>query len=130
MKKDRGYHILILTIAVSSALHIFWLSVIKVVVMPSKAEPIKFSKVSFLGPILERGGMEVRVQPKSLSYLEKRYLAGIDSISDRERKRAKPSHARYAGLDRDFDLLNNEKLAYLIDEAVSGLKSEPVYNLE
>lgn len=130
MKNGYGYHIFILAITISAAVHIFWLSVIKVVVMPSRMEPIKFSKVSFLGPILERGSMEVRVQPKSLSYLEKRYLANIDSISGQGNRGAKELKAKYDRLDRDFGLLSNEKLAYLIDEAVSGLKSEPLYSLE
>jgi hypothetical protein len=119
--------ILILAISISLALHIFWLSALKVVVQLPKKEPIKFSKVSFLGPILERGMFEVRIEPRQRDFLEKRYLRSIGRISASAAPAAGRGIYPEEALDDAFFALNNGKMSALIQDAVSGSKLEPDY---
>ena len=116
--------IFILAIFLSFLWHIFWLSIIKVVVIPNRTEPVKFSKVSFLGPILERSAIELRVEPKDRSFLEKRYLSAIKKLPSTETGTGKDLREEP---NKDFDFLHDEKLSGLIDEAVGGPKLEPIW---
>jgi len=123
------YRIFIFAIAVSFAWHIFWLSAVKVIVSPSKIKSVKFSKVAFLGPILTRVAMEVRVEPKVHSFLETRYLTSVKNITAYKPEQLKDLEAK-GDAGRQFYLPDNEKMAYFIDEAVSGGKLEPTYSAE
>lgn len=119
--KDR---IFIFAIFLSLVWHVFWLSIITVTVTPDHAKPIKFSRVSFLGPILERGALEVRIKPKEPSFLEKRYLSGIGNISTQKistpgRKDAWPAE------DLNIKNIADGKLVNLIEDTLSGSKVEP-----
>jgi len=127
-KNGTGYRIFILAMLASLAWHIFWLSVITITA-PTQKAPIKFSKVSFLGPILGRGSMEFRVQPKERSFLEKRYLDKIELSHIKFRSQAKADSDRYEP-NKEFDLLHKDKLTDFIDEAVGGPKLEPAYYIE
>ena len=66
--------VLVAAIVFSVVWHIFWLSAFKVVVVPKVKMAVKFSNVSFLGPILERSVVSVDVKPRERTILEKNYL--------------------------------------------------------
>lgn len=111
--------ILIFAVLVSLAWHVLWLSTIKIVA-PTVREPVKFSKVAFLGPILDRGVMEVRVGQRERSFLENRYLSLMQSVSELK------NHVQGGKFTETRSSRSlNEKLIYLIDEAASGPKIEP-----
>ena len=127
-KNGSGYRIFVLAMLASLMWHLFWLSVITITA-PSQKAPIKFSKVSFLGPILGRGSMELRVQPKERSFLEKRYLNEIEISHLQFKSQTKNRSDKYEPA-KEFDLLHKDKLTDFIDEAVGGAKLEPAYNIE
>lgn len=111
--------------------HLFWISSVAIVVAPDKPSPVRFSRVAFLGPILERGMTEVSIEPRTQTFLEKRYAysAGetyrADSVIN-----IKPSAGKYDGQRRGFFAVENEKLTAVVDEAVSGQKLEPLPVIE
>lgn len=120
------YRILILAIAASFVWHVLWLSVIKVVAAPNSAQTVKFSKISFLGPILAKGSLEVRSEPQLRSILEKRYLSEVGQLPRRQLEELKISGLQYGMRAGPSGLQDDGKLAYAIDEAVAGQKMEPV----
>jgi hypothetical protein len=69
--KDR---ILLYAIIFSAVWHIFWLSMFSVTVTPKIRKPVKFSSVSFLGPILNAGVLSVDIKPRESTAAEARYL--------------------------------------------------------
>ncbi|MBI5143763.1 MAG: hypothetical protein HZA30_01690 [Candidatus Omnitrophica bacterium] len=95
---------------------------ISVVVTPKEANPIKFSKVSFLGPILERGVLEVKIRPRERSLLEKRYISEIKKLNE----------GKIAQMPLETDWLikgrdakgSDTTLTHLIEEALNGSKIE------
>lgn len=119
--KDRIFN---LAIMISIAWHIFWISMVNVVVTSEETNPIKFSKVSFLGPILERGVLELKIRPRERSFLEKRYLLVISKLDEGETAQ----HAYQTNWNIKIDGLkkkNDTKLTHFIEEALGGLKIEP-----
>ena len=120
---------LILAIAVSLAWHLFWMFAVNVVVAPKNTGGVKFSKVSFLGPILERGALEVRVAPSQRTFLERRYLAAAGKmVPVIEEEPEMPSADTLA--ESDIYVSLDAKLAPLIKEAVSASKLEPNYEMQ
>lgn len=117
------YRVLMIAILLSFVWHIFWLSAIKVTSSSGRINTVKFSKISFLGPILTRSPIEARVEPKDKSFLENRYALAAENVSDRKTWRINDAFVKgvFAGTSHP----NNETLAALIDEAVSGPKLEP-----
>ena len=121
--------IFVIAIIASAVWHVFWLSIVTVVSTPKESGVVKFSKVSFLGPILERGALEVRIEPSQRSFLEKRHLDLVESgitahnvpVNDGPIK--EPS-------GKDFFVLSDGKLFGLIKEAVTASKLEPAYDME
>jgi hypothetical protein len=67
--------VLILAIVFSAVWHIFWLSAFKVSVTPKIKRPVKFSSVAFLGPILDRGMLNVDSLKYERTAREAAYLA-------------------------------------------------------
>ncbi len=120
--------VFILAILLSFAWHLFWLSAIKVVVAPPKRAPVKFSKVSFLGPILERGAIELGVRPKERSLLEGRYLNDIGDLAAHTMP-ARSASSEYIPDDR-AGLSIDRAIAVLIEDALSGTKIEPLCSVE
>lgn len=108
--------------------HLFWLSAIKIVTVPGATQPVKFSKVSFLGPILEHGAIELGLKPQDRSFLEKRYPLIMDSMLNWSEQTG-PSGLEY-GVPDDIHFSGDDKLEILIGEAVRGNKLEPVYDTE
>lgn len=116
--------IFLLSILLSLALHIFWLSAITVVA-PKSAGPVKFSKVSFLGPILMRGAIDLRMEPRARSFLEERYFnifnkrTAVRSVQMKEPYVLYVEHARANGDE-------NAKLPGMVAETLAGHKLEPL----
>ena len=69
--------VLISALLLSVVWHVFWLSMINVSVVPKVNKQIKFSGVSFLGPILDRGAMKLSVESRERTTLESRYLSSL-----------------------------------------------------
>lgn len=78
MKKD---HILISAVLFSAMWHIFWLSAFTIAAVPKVEKTVKFSNVSFLGPILEKGVLNVNIKARERTSLENSYLASIATQS-------------------------------------------------
>ena len=123
-----GYRILIIAIAVSLLWHIFWLSAVKIVSSPMPRSPVKFSKVSFLGPILTGVGMEVRASPVSRSMLERRYRKMAGEVFYDEYISGWVPDSKYDGKGPAGG--RDQKLSYIIDQAALGEKLEPDYAAE
>jgi len=121
-------YILILALAISLAWHLLWLSIISISA-PKETAPIKFSNVSFLGPILGRGSVEFRTQPKAHSFLEKRYLGKVSDLSySKESVHLKAADFRYqkpikAYYSADKDFLN------FVDDSLAEPKAHPPVDL-
>ncbi len=122
------YEQIIIFVLISLLWHLFWISSIKIVSNPDNGRPVKFSKVSFLGPLLARGA-ELQARPRESSFLEKRYFASTVSLPDA----AEGSGKSFTdGYDREDDVyhMKDDKMTALIDEALSGPKIEPSYEEE
>ena len=122
------YGIFITAILISIACHIFWLSSVKIIAASPKKQSVKFSKVSFLGPILERGAIELSVQPKDRALLEKRYLSTVGKLRQKGKEPDKmPMH--YGGED-GMNAHDGGRLAPYIEDALSTAKLEPEGGME
>jgi hypothetical protein len=117
MKK---YKILMAAIGISLGWHLFWISAINVVASPIPAKVIKFGKVSFLGPMASRSGMEFKLSPRQRSFLEKRYLSRLDAVA---RGRVASIDSGYA--DYEPKSQAESGIAGFIASAVAGSKAEP-----
>jgi hypothetical protein len=120
------YRVLIFAIFLSFVLHLFWLSAVRVVAAPQGPRPVKFSRVSFLGPLLTKTATEVRITQRPRSFLEERYNALAGDPLDKETGTGLNAPVRYdnaRGSRPNFD----KKIALLVDSAVSGRKLEPAF---
>jgi len=117
MKK---YKILIAAIGISLGWHLFWISAINVVASPIPAKVIKFGKVSFLGPMASRSGMEFKLSPRQRSFLEKRYLSRLDALA-----RGKTISVDFGYIGYDPELQAENGITNFIAAAVEGSKAEP-----
>ena len=117
MKK---YKILIAAIGISLGWHLFWISAINVVASPIPAKVIKFGKVSFLGPMAARSGMEFKLSPRQRSFLEKRYLSRLDAVAQ---GRVISVDSGYAGYEPESQAESG--ITGFIANAVGGSKAEP-----
>jgi len=127
--KNDTYRIFALSILASLLWHLFWLSTIVIVSRPDGAIPIKFSRVSFLGPLLGKGSMVLQARPKESSFLEKRRFETIGRLPKQPGTAANPAIDRYEGGD-DIYHLRDERMVASIDDALSGAKFEPSYDEE
>lgn len=103
--------IFIAALLLSAAWHIFWLSSVKVVMVPEKSEVVRFSKVLSLGPILEKGALEVRMDVGQRPFL--------------------PARGRFIEAPDEGYLhaLSDKKLSGYIIDAVDNPKIEPSYGI-
>jgi hypothetical protein len=127
--RSSGYRILALAILFSLFWHLFWLSAIKVVAAPVKTLQVRPSKVLFLGPILAKVGLEVRAQPASISFLERRYLAAA-SRSGRAVEAGLQARGEKYRQGPGAPSGSDDGMVRLVGEAVSGAKVEPDYPSE
>lgn len=108
-------------LAASLIWHLLWISALKVVAAPEKAQPVKFSKVSFLGPMQVSTAIEARIIPDERSFLEDRYLEGLKKFSGADNKRVALENPALSVENRGLD----NKFVPFIEEAVGGSKEEP-----
>ena len=117
--------ILILAVAGSLAWHVLWLSLIKVSSAEVPADNLGFSKVSFLGPILGGGAVELRVAPAEMSLPEKRFMNYVGEIADTSAIRQERPRTGFADARRPRAASYDKNLTNLIDSAISGSKLQP-----
>ena len=121
--KNESYRILAIAIFASLLWHLFWISTIKIVSSADSALNVRFSRVSFLGPLLG-GAMDLQARPKERSFLEKRYIAMAKRSAQEERFRTKIDVNGYdAGNDAYH--LKDDGMTGSVDEVLSGEKIEP-----
>ena len=116
--------IFILAVLASLIWHAFWLSAVKIVA-PGRNTSVRFSKIAFLGPILTKGAVEVRMAARPDSFLEKRYFEtalrsySVSGITGADRLPA--CEASYS----KFHMVTSAESAALVDEAFGSKKLEP-----
>lgn len=114
--------VFIVAILVSAIWHIFWLSIVSVSTVPREIDSIRFSKVSFLGPMPASRALEMRVEPGSRSLPEKRFFKFIENLTPPDEFLQKTGHdidAPYKEEDGVFTSLVKDSLA------ASKLEPEP-----
>ena len=124
--KDEGWRIFLIAILASLGWHLFWLSTIAIVSNPVNARSVKFSKVSFLGPLLGKGSMELQSRPKERSFLEIRYFGKESHLLQGPEQGVITTTGKYEG-GNDAYHLRDEKMIMFIDDALSGENPEPSY---
>jgi len=93
---------------------------VNVVASPIPAKVIKFGKVSFLGPMASRSGMEINLSPRQRSFLEKRYLSRLDVIAQGKVIAVDSGYSGY-----EPELQAEIGITDFIANAVAGSKVEP-----
>lgn len=127
LSKDRVF---ICAILFSAIWHIFWISSVSVVVVPKAEIKVKFSGVSFLGPILDRGILKVNVEPRERTVLEKRYLADIERLSSRMVDITANDNYAETGLNEGAYSVNDGEWAALTIASIDTQKIEPGRDIE
>lgn len=127
--KDESYRIFAIAIIISFFWHAFWLSTVSIVSKPDSVSAIKFSKVSFLGPFLGKGAMDLRARPKERSLLEKRYLEAFDKLSQYPIADISTAIAQFEP-DKGAYRSRDEGMIILIDESLTDEKPELAYGEE
>ena len=110
---------LFLALAASAAFHLFWISAISVVIVPEDIREVKFSKVSFLGPVVSVRALDVRTPARSPSFLEKRFTGYIEGLL------AKPHLKEADDFKKGFFLLDEDVSCGLIMKALEAKKATP-----
>lgn len=114
--------ILFAAILLSLLWHLFWVVAVKVVVVPPNNRPVKFSKIAFLGAILpERSALEVRLEPRERSVLERRYLENVEKVPE-PMSVTEPDTKEVLGNDY---LISDQNLAGIAAAAMDNAKLEP-----
>ena len=122
--------IFVIAIIFSVAFHLFWISAVKIVTGSSNAGPVKFSKVSFLGPASGPGvSLEFKATPKEATFLEKRYREKIIKMPISYVKSSGISYGRPKD-NRDPAHADENAMADLIEEALNSAKSEPAHTAD
>lgn len=119
LAKDK---IFISAILISALWHLFWLSALTVVVVPKDTKPLKFSGVSFLGPILEENMLKVSVAVHERLASEKRYMSDIEEPSALMEEKA---DLDIRGMGAEIDPEFEEMFTNLAILAIDGDKQEP-----
>lgn len=123
---DEGARIFAIAIAISLAWHLFWISAVTIISKPDNDRYVKFSKVSFLGPILGKGAMEVQARPKERSFLENRYMEAVRSAVYDPVKGVTGGTGEYEGaLDQYHS--GSDGMSLLIDGALNAEKHHAAY---
>jgi len=99
---------------------------IKVVVVPNRTNPVRFSKVSFLGTLLSKGTSTLTAQPREQAFLEKRYLTKIGKGPYSDSSAEKDTYAKYEKPAEGSHNLSDQSLKGLIEMAISDVKIEPL----
>ena len=118
---NEGGWIFLSAILISLVWHLFWISAVRIVYKADDTDRVKFSKVSFLGPIFEGRVANISAQPKERSFLEKRYLENLGSIKSGGNALPRPVY------DAGIVIYNgqNTGLKPLIEKALESSKAQP-----
>ncbi|MDP3790799.1 MAG: hypothetical protein Q8R38_02020 [Candidatus Omnitrophota bacterium] len=116
--------VLVLAILLSAAWHLFWLSAFTVVVVPKVNKSVKFSNVSFLGPILERSVLNVSPSTQERTALEQKFLMSIDARSAIVGERAAGDEYVLSGFDAEL-FESDKEFITLTAARVDSDKIEP-----
>ena len=117
--------VLVSAIIFSAIWHLFWLSALTVVVVPKDTKPLKFSGVSFLGPILEESMLKVSVAVHERSASEKRYLSDIGSSPILTGDETDSDIYTKTGIDAETDPEFDGTITSLAILSIDGNKLEP-----
>lgn len=124
--KDR---VILYAFLFSAVWHIFWLSAVSVVVVPTVKKSVKFSNVSFLGPILDRGVLNMSVAPHESTVLEKEYVASIENISVGFEEGVAPDGYVETELDNAPSEIGDDWPNNFVISGIEGSKIEPGRNV-
>ena len=126
-KKDTSF---IMAIAVSVLLHLFWLSIVAVVA-PKEPRPIKFSRVSFLGPIAKEAfAPDLGISLPERSPLEKKYLSALKegtAVAVTPGKQPARLQEMAEASRKERSRAVDTMLTGLIETALSGQRLEPLH---
>ncbi len=116
----------ILWIAIGASLffHLFWVIAVKIV-QPTPSTPVHFSKVSFLGPILDRGAIQAPPESRELAYLQKRFLGLIKVSSQNQSGVSLRNVLDATDLPDDAPVFKSE-----LDKSIEREMPEPEINYE
>lgn len=116
---------LTIALAVSGLAHLFWMSVINVVIVPDTARSVKFSRVYFLKPAISVGAVELKVADRQKPLAERRLYSGHTGAIPAE---AELSGAAY--FSKNFYALDEGEICRMVVESVSSPKSLPPRSFE
>jgi len=117
------YRILSYAIIASLVWHLFWISALKVVVSKPPKAAVRFGRVSFLGPILSRSAIELKISPRQRSLLEKRYLRELEGIMAFPEQYGPVARPKYDA--KASPIVSDRDIKRFVEEAVAGAKLEP-----
>lgn len=121
---DEGYRVFATALLASFLWHAFWLFTIKIAPNRYDSSEVKFSKVSFLGPLLDKGSMELRAAPKEMTFLEKRYVNMARSFNVTPESSTNRVIDRYdASSGQDY--MRDNRVTREINDALGAEKLEP-----
>ena len=99
---------------------------VKVVATKEVRQRIKFSQISFLGPLTEKASaLEVGIALRERTFLEKRNLRMAQGAFTAARSAIYTAGRRTQGQEKAWPL-GDRKMTPFIEEALSGSKLEPV----
>lgn len=110
---------LAIAIAISGITHLFWMSVISVVIVPEHVKVSRFSRVSFLSPTISTRVIEVRMRGPERSFLEKRFSDHLERI------RPKPSARSENEFLNDYFIVKETRMTQILIDSIAGEKSVP-----
>ena len=110
---------LFISLAASGLWHLLWVSVITVVIVPENIKAVKFSKVSFLGPVISAKALDVRTASRAASFLEGRMAKYADSLSPG------PTIRQDEDFKKDSFLLKEDESLGLIMGSLQAEKAVP-----
>lgn len=117
--------VLLSALLISLVWHVFWLSMVNVSVVPKTNKQIKFSGVSFLGPILDRGALKLSVEPHERTILESRYLENIGILQPDVANRVSYADYAHKAVSEGIYSVDDELFTGLTTAAIDTQKIEP-----
>lgn len=124
-----GGKVLAIAILLSLCWHLFWILMIKVVSAPALPSHAKYSKVSFLGPLLTKVTLEVSDRMPERSSLEKIFFEHSGSDTSWVKLVASDTRSRYVNLGRQNSALDKE-MVRMTAASLGDQKAEPDYPAE
>ncbi len=114
--------VLVISIVAAAIWHLFWISAIKVVIIPEDLKVVKFPKISFLGPVIGGRVLEIRTTLRPRSSLEKRLAKYTGELAPI------PVVARGDDFAKDFFTLTDEEHSSLMSNSIAREKTAPPAN--